>query len=459
MYTEQKAYTVGIIAYALLLILSVIFYQERVILMDNAFYLFDMINTENFCIQRYRIISILPQIPAFIAIHLGMPLKLVCILFSAGYSLFYFIIYLVTGWGLKKHRLALTLLILNTLIISHTFFWNISELFLGLGLSVLYFALLSQREFMKLRVWHLLLSILMLTLITSSHPLIIFPFLFTLLFLFRKREIDKQTAIYILLSFALLYLINRLFFTDLYDAEKLDAAKNIKNLFPHYFNLESNYLFLKDLIRNYQMALVLWIMSVIYYLRKKMFTDFIIVNLFLAGFLFLVNVSFPRFVTSFYMENMYLPVSVVLGLIFTFEIAADLRTKYLNIVFILIIVSACLTRIFFYKSTYEQRIDWYQNYFSINPYKKIALPSDIAPNEILLMSWPVTFEVALWSTIEYKSTYGLVFLDELNLRPAIKPVYKNELVSVWIRYPYSELSGKYFKLDSPEKPYLIKYDL
>src|SRR5690554_646808 len=129
---EKRLYHIGILTYSILFLLSVIYYQERVVLFDNSFYLFEMIRTEGFCVQRYRIISILPQIPAWLAIKIGAPFVIVSILFSAGYSMFYFSIYLIIGRILQKYRLALVLLLVNTLIVSHTFFWNISELYLGI---------------------------------------------------------------------------------------------------------------------------------------------------------------------------------------------------------------------------------------------------------------------------------------------------------------------------------------
>lgn len=454
---EKRLYHIGILTYSILFLLSVIYYQERVVLFDNSFYLFEMIRTEGFCVQRYRIISILPQIPAWLAIKIGAPFVIVSILFSAGYSMFYFSIYLIIGRILQKYRLALVLLLVNTLIVSHTFFWNISELYLGIGMSILYFTICTQRTIESLRVWQHILLFFLLVFITSSQPLILFPFSFLTVYLFKKRVLDGRVALYIAASFLSLYLVNRIYFTDWYDADKLDAVKNIKALFPYYFNLESNYLLLKDIFSGYLFAVVIWMISIAFYLKRKMYIELVKTNAFLLGYLFLVNVSFPSGVESFYMENMYLVLSMAVGSIFIFDIAPRFKKFFHSYLFLLTIVIACFIRIVLYQQEYANRIDWYKDFFSKTEYQNIALPADVAPNDILTMSWSVPFEVSILSTIEYGSTYGLVFLDELNERKEEQPIFEGHFVTPWNRFPYDEFSKEYFNFS--DQPYFVKYEL
>ncbi|HUH74558.1 MAG TPA: hypothetical protein VLZ75_09130 [Chitinophagales bacterium] len=454
---EKRLYNIGLIVYVFLLILSVVYYQERVILYDNSFYLFEMIRTESFCIQRFRVISFLPELLAFLAIKIGAPLIVVSVLFSVGYSLFYFVIYLIVGLFLRKYQLAIVLLLVNTLIVSHTFFWNISELYLGIGLLILFFAIATEKKFKTLNVWQNNTLLFLLILISSSHPLILFPFAFMLYYLFRQKALEGKMTLYISSVFLIFYIVNRVYFTDWYDSEKLNAVNNIKTLFPHYLNIETNHLLLKDAIRPYLFALILWVISLAFYLQKRKCFDLIITNLFLFGYLFLVNVSFPNGVKSFYMENMYLVVSMVLGLIFIFEIVPTFKRKAIAPAFILIISIACIGRIVYYKQEYTDRINWYKTYFEGQENKNIALPTDVAPNEILTMSWAIPFEVNILSTIEYGETYGLVFLDELNERNEEKPFFQNQFITPWSKIPYNELPQQYFKFSN--EPYLVKYEL
>lgn len=445
---EKKLYNIGLFIYVFLLILSVVYYQERVILYDNSFYLFEMIRTDSFCIQRFRFISFLPELLSFLAIKVGAPLIVVSVLFSVGYSFFYFAIYLIVGLYLRKYQLAIVLLLVNTLIVSHTFFWNISELYLGIGLLILFFAIASDKNFKDLNVWQNNALLFLLVLISSSHPLILFPFAFLLYFLFRQKVLEGKMSLYILSIFIIFYIVNRVYFTDWYNSEKLNVLNNIKTLFPHYLDIESNHLLLKDAIRPYLFATILWGISSVFYLQKKKYFDLIITNLFLFGYLFLVNVSFPNEERTPYMENMYLVISMVLGLIFIFEIVPDFKRKSIAPAFILIISIACLGRIVYYKQEYTNRIDWYKAYFNHQESKNIALPSDIAPNDILTMSWAVPFEVSLLSTIEYGTTYGLVFLDELNERMEEKPIFQYQLITPWSKLPYNELPQRYFKFSN-----------
>ena len=263
-------------------------------------------------------------------------------------------------------------------------------------------------------------------------------------------------ALYISSTFLILYLVNRLYFTDRYDSEQLSAVKNIITFFPNYLKIESNKLLLKDAFGPYLFALIFWLLTFIFYIYKKKCFDLIIINLFLFGYLFLVNVSFPNG-QSFYMENMYSVISMILGLIFIIEIVPSFKKNYFSYFFILAISIACFIRILLYKQEYTNRIDWYKNFFKNIESKNIALPSDVAPDHILKISWAAPFEVCILSTIEYGSTYGLAFLDELNGRMEEKPIYENHFITPWSKFPYTELPQQYFKFSNER--YLLKYEL
>ena len=98
-----------------------------------------------------------------------------------------------------------------------------------------------------------------------------------------------------------------------------------------------------------------------------------------------------------------------------------------------------------------------KNFFKNIESKNIALPSDVAPDHILKISWAAPFEVCILSTIEYGSTYGLAFLDELNGRMEEKPIYENHFITPWSKFPYTELPQQYFKFSNER--YLLKYEL
>ena len=141
---DKKLYKVGLLIFSVLILLSVLFYKERTVFLDNAYFLFQMTKNADFCIQRNRFISVLPQILPLIAIKLSLPLKVVSLLFSLGYALYHFSCYLLCGL-LRSYRLAIALLFIQTLIVTNTFFWHLSELQAGISLSLVVFALLTQK--------------------------------------------------------------------------------------------------------------------------------------------------------------------------------------------------------------------------------------------------------------------------------------------------------------------------
>src|SRR5688572_6642136 len=85
----------GTFTFLLLGILSVIFYQERVVFIDIAFQLFHMLKDGTFAIQHNRTGAFLTMSFPLLASKLGLPLKLVMLSYSAGFIAYYFAIFLL----------------------------------------------------------------------------------------------------------------------------------------------------------------------------------------------------------------------------------------------------------------------------------------------------------------------------------------------------------------------------
>ncbi len=142
----KRLYFFGFAAYVFMLILSILFYKERIIFLDAAFSLFNIVKDNGFCIQHYRFGDVCTQILPVIATKAGLPLDLILRSYSGGYIIYYFIAYFVCGSILKRYDLALVILLMNVLFISDTFYWMLSQLPQAIALLMILLAVVSRQE-------------------------------------------------------------------------------------------------------------------------------------------------------------------------------------------------------------------------------------------------------------------------------------------------------------------------
>jgi hypothetical protein len=110
----------GSVLFFLLAVLSLVFYLERIIFIDISYQLFFMLKDDTFAIQHNRIGAFFTMAFPLLASKLSLPLKQVMQLYSVGFVIYYFTIFLlITAW-LKNYRLGLVLLFFCTLFAANT---------------------------------------------------------------------------------------------------------------------------------------------------------------------------------------------------------------------------------------------------------------------------------------------------------------------------------------------------
>jgi len=134
----------GAISYLVLLVLALFFYKERTMFLDVAYVLFKLIAENTFAIQVNRFVSMFTQCFGLFASKAGLPLNQVILIHSGGFIIYYFTIFLALCLLIKNEKMALGLLLFNTLMVTHTFYWTPSELIQGMAFVFVYLALLQK---------------------------------------------------------------------------------------------------------------------------------------------------------------------------------------------------------------------------------------------------------------------------------------------------------------------------
>jgi len=136
----------GLIGYLALGTLAAYFYQERTIFLDSSFILFSIASTGEFAVQANRFGSALTQFFPWLGVNLHLPIRAVMILYSVGIVLYYFLCFYAAFKWLKNSKLALSILLINTFMVSYTFWWMQIEFAQGIALSVVFLAFMTRER-------------------------------------------------------------------------------------------------------------------------------------------------------------------------------------------------------------------------------------------------------------------------------------------------------------------------
>jgi len=452
-YPYKKPYYWGLLVYAAFILFSIIFYKERCIFIDSAYYLFFQVKDNTFFIPHNRYSTILVQALPMLARKLEMPLNTVVFLTSFGRELLFLICYLVCGFGFKSYRMGLVLLLSGLLLVTETFYFQF-ELPQGIALVAVLFAFWDSGIKLNIVV-KCLLSIPLLFFITFSHPLVFFVFSFTAAFLLfsgqKAKDIFTLTALYVIML-----IVRFCFFSDPYEANSMASFQAIRDALGNFFNLYSNKQFLADCLNKYYWFVILLISTFIIYANQRKWIKLVIFTLACIGYLLIVNLSFPGdFMISFHMENMYLPLSVFLALPFVFDILPVQKFRTIGRVVLVMVCLVGLTRICMAHQRFTARLNWERNFLDANPGKKIIAKSDFPPRDIMSLPWGSVYEFWILSTIEDHKTASVIFIDNPDELKDVMNEPKMFLTLWGGYYHYNELPSKYFILKDTTSTYQV----
>ncbi len=452
---HKTLYKTGFIAYVILLIMATWFYKERTVFMDAAYHLFHILMSNDFTIQHNRFGAVVTQIFPVTGSKLGLSLKSILLLYSTGTMFYYFLCYFICGTILKQYGYALVVLLFSILFATETFYWPYSELQQGCTMLLVMFAVLNTNIHPAIKYGVMLALTITLAFI---HPLIIFPasFLFIYLLLSGRSNISNRALLLCFALFIITYLVKTIFFKPPYEANATAGInKTMLNLIPDYFNLYSVKKFVKDCFGKFMWIPIFALATTGYYIIKRKWALLFLYTFFVFGLISLINISYHYGdVPSFYIENLYLPVSIFLAMPVVFEMADDLRRKNIAIAILVIIIITGSFRIYNQRDFFKSRVDWLRGYYSDHAGEKLIVHQSHVPMGTLIFSWGSSYEFWLLSTLEQNKTESIIISD--NIDALIPPPGKTtSFITAFGGHPYDMFPTKYFKLTDTVSEYTV----
>ncbi|CAN5189275.1 hypothetical protein BH09BAC5_BH09BAC5_04260 [soil metagenome] len=307
-------------------IFAIVFANER-FQADGAYYLFKIVNNGEFQIEHQRYILAVSQALPLLGAKLGLSMNSIIILNSLNNVVFFYLVFLYAVYFLKDKTAGIGVILFSVFGVLHIQFTPMYEIWYGTILLVLVRSHMVQGRcfFMKDL---LLLGIIMIT-VLFSHPLLFIPLLFIILFDAMERwNIQWRMFFCIVIVFVIWYVIKKLFLTS-YEAGKMSLLNMSWNK-AYRDLLDSGYYWhlIKFFFTYYTIPMLVYLMTMGYYIFRKARGKMILLSIFLFGHIFLINFThIMDWEISPYFERMYMPIIPIIFLPFLYDFFTQLALR------------------------------------------------------------------------------------------------------------------------------------
>ncbi len=447
-------HTLSHITFGVLAFLSIYFVTERLCYVDSAWQFWDRVNFEHFVFPSNRYGVFISEIPLFVAVKLGLPLKALVYIFSVGYIALYYLVWRICVYSLKSETAGLTLLLGLCIGVRQSFCHTVTETHQCLVYCALLFAVLDSSVICKeIYRWVLALTISVLAL--ATHPVAVFPILFlTGFYLVKNNKLFSPLAYSVVALTVGIAFIRFLFPENEYDASQYGPLKNLSDL---SFNLKEYYS-LAYLVRrfrfNYWVVLAVALVTIILVWKEKIPLKGCFSALGVLGYFVLSIIAFRRGDSDLMMEKNFLPGIFMVNLVFADQfIRCNFQNDFRKMgAFSFILISGIVVII--YGCLYFQKRNIYllsliDKAASKNISKAIFTSSTCNPNK-LEIPWAIGCESLLLSQFTYGECWTIV------LKSPDMTIDENGLCFIpvkWCCFAKKNLNPKYFPV--PQVPYKV----
>ena len=439
----------GIFTYVVLFIFAALWYRERMLFSDMAFQSFHILRTGALQVQSGRFGAAGTQVYPWLAQMMHFPLKSVLLSYSLGHVLYYFFLFLWVMVVLRQWRWGLAIVLFSVLMTTHTFYW-LSEAPQGLAFLMALLAWMDTQKSVKtIRWWQWPLFIFGLITAFYFHPMVLYAMVFCCVWLFFYQSIPEKRQLWAtgLALFGVLFFIKfKLLPLDWYDAMSLSRANAFKELWPNWLDIPSNHDFWAWIKKDYYLLPIFYLLSIgaMWYLRYWLLALWVV--FFPLGYVLLVNIPFHAGDNQFYLENLYLPLAlmVILPIVFTFE-QWKIPPKFVfTALFVLILLR--LGHIAQARQQWSVRLSWLEQFMSDNKRSKYIIPEQSLPKDILHFTWGIPYETLLLTSLKGPDSTRLVFqTGEFNPKIDSLSHQKDLFLGTFKNYSLDKLPERYFR--------------
>jgi len=442
--------------FTVLLLGAAYFSLERILFCDASYILFRLINSDSLQIQEQRYGSFITQSFPLLAARLHLPLKMIVVLYSISFNLFYLAVALLLLYRFREYSLGVLMSFYYVLFVSDTYFWVNNEVHQGIAWMFLFFALivaLGKKKTHRLVTYPTFILLAFLTLYT--HPLLLFPTAFLWLFFATKtgwpyRRMETILLSVILIAIAVSKLMISTSAASHYDVDRLQSATH-----PTWQNLMANLRspLVKELayrtIWNYWIVPILLLTGLAAAVQKKAYWHAALTIGFSILYLVALCLTFNDF-KPFYTESELMPLSIILATPFVYYALPQLTPK----VQVLLLASIFLVRLVYIGSASQKWIDrknWLMSTLQTMRRQHISkafVPETEENQKTLIMNWGTPTESMLASALNGDKPQSSFVVDKPGNFGNRMPPGNAYLISSFDAPSNASLNQRYFSFDT-----------
>jgi hypothetical protein len=397
----------GILFFGSLFILSWIFFKERMLNYDPAFFSFRILYDKTFDIELGRWGSVLSQLLPLWFLKSGSSLETFLKAYSVSFILIYYFIFLIITIVLKNNRAGIILMLALCLAFRHAFYYPTAELYQGIALCVLVWALtFPETEYqsrLKKNITTLVTGLLIFAL-SYYHQILVFPLLFIFVYhiIAEKKYFDKHVIGLVILTATWFFIRVKYLTTTTYEKDKIPE---LNLFFSQLGNLSQtpSFIYFKYFAKHFLWSLIFLNMiclgALVYNRRWPLLVFYVLFN---AAFIYLNLITYRNGESPVMYEN-YL---TLLGLFCAVPLSSlllNFKYEKLRLPLTMIILIINVYGIYSARYMFSDRVAYLDRITSEArklPEKKYIIESRNFSWKHAWVSWAFPFETLLSSSLQ-----------------------------------------------------------
>jgi hypothetical protein len=384
-------------------ILSIAFFNERILNVDNSYSFFQIVNTKTFWCPENRWGIVFSQLPLLVAVKLHLPLWLLLLLYSVTFPLLYASV-AIACIVLKVYEAALAIALSLIIGISHSFFHPVTETYQAIIYGILAYALLVTKHFSSMYWLTFILLVVISVLSLLSHPIAVFILSFVAVFAFVTKQSTLLTTLGIILPVFGVAVIRFLYAPDSsYDNQQYDnLLESVSRFYDLFFMYPIQFL-IKRIGSTYFSLLLVVIALIWLCAMNKRWVLLCLAFGCCGGFILVATLTFSKGDADIMMEKSFMPAISMLLLPFTY-LCFNYTSRWQIPILISVVSLLSFIRIIKTSQEYSKRLHLIEKIAQQTLYSKIIIPYNLVDdNAFFLNYWNTGIDSYLLTASKHKA--------------------------------------------------------
>ncbi len=460
-FRNQKTDHIFLYIFFTYFICSILFAFERILNIDNSYFFFQILDTQNFYFPENRFGIFISQIPIILAAKIGLPMYFMVYLYSIIFPIEYFLIAWVCYKFLKVKEAAFAIAFSLIIGVAFSFFHPVTETYHALVFSGFLYAVLASPvwvNYPKIIAYISLLVVAILAIV--SHPIGLFTVGFVAVFTFINKQIKLPMAL-VLIAIILMALVFRMMQSnkESYDVQQYqNLFTNLKS-FTHLSDFYP-FLYLKTRLPGvYLSSIILFIVYVYISIKSKRFLALAFSLLAFIGFTLLAMLTFLKGDADIMMEKSFMPGLFMIVLPFSYLcFQKEYFQNKIMVSITLMIAIVSFVQIIKAANYPVKRLKKLEEVMTLQTYPKIiASYSDFENQDLFFNHWNTGIDSYILAKCKLQKERTIFLTDNKNTFP----IDSNDLTlflgpTWWAGWHTNSYKSNYFQLPAvPYHPYLV----